>query len=169
MLKRWRPESTDRSVQTCSSDGDQNQQLCDEYSQKHAQRVDRSVVDGRIVGSVGALREGEDGGVGHASGDQAADLVEVQLADVPGDQSDRKHRDKRNERSVQDPPVASAHDGSDEVLAGPQPDGRHEEGESDLPDHQVGALGGVRGDLPPRSEVAEQDGDDEGASPQARA
>ena len=43
-------------------------------------------------------------------------------------------------------------------------DGRHKEGYSHLPDHQVGALGRVGRDLPLRAEVAKQDRDDERAS-----
>ena len=119
-----------------------------------------------MVRAIGVLRIGQGGGTGHAAGNQATDLVEIDLAQA-GDDGDRKAGDDRDQESVQDPPPASGHQGGDEGLPGAETDCGQEDADADLADHHVCAGGRVGADAPAGTEGAQDDGDDQRTAGQA--
>ena len=110
------------------------------------------------------MGKGKHGRVGCAAGYQAADLIEIQLAGVPGHQADYEYRNESNEGAIEYPHVTAPDNGTDETLAGAKSHCSHEEGYTYLTEHHVGTLGGVDGYLPAGAEITEQYGNDQGAS-----
>ena len=90
------------------------------------------------------------------------------MARDPGNDEGDAQRNQRNEGAVQNPPVTAAHNGAPEVAARADAHGCEEEGNAYLPDHQVGAGGGVGGYLVFGAEVPQQDGHDERSSGQSQ-
>ena len=152
------------SARRVPSDCKEYHQLGDKHPHEHRERIDGGVVQGYILAAIRVLRKCEDRRVRRTSGNEAADLEEIELEHIPAKQGDDQDRHHSDDGSVKNPPPSSVQQRGDDGLACSKADSGKEEGDADFTYHHIRAHRRVCGDVRTRAETAEQDGDDERSS-----
>ena len=144
---------------------EQHDELCGENSQKHAQRIDRGVADGRLFARTDAVGIGQRGWVGVGSGQHAHDGEIIEFVAQPRQRAHDEDGDDGDEKAGVDIFQSVAlHHGVPEAGAGLDAHRGQEEHQPDFAQHHVGRGGGVGDELQPIAKAADEDGDDEWAT-----
>ena len=157
-----------RRVWACSSEKDDREHLRGEDAQERGERIDGGVGDGRRVGAGDVRGEGERGRIGHAAGEQAAEVHEVHLPDDAREDADEQERQHGDARAGEQPLQAGgAEDGGEEFCARAEADGGEEKRDAEFAEGEIGIHRHVP-DLPPdAADAAEDERDDERAAGEA--
>ncbi len=152
----------------CSSEEDDREHLRGEDAQEGGQRIDGGVGDGGGVGAGDVRGKGEGGRVGHAAGQQAAEIHEVHLQDGAREDADEHERDHGDARAGEQPLQAGgAEDGGEELCAGAQADGGEEKRDAEFAEGEIGIHRHVPDLAPDAAHAAEDERDDKGAAGEA--
>ncbi len=152
----------------CSSEEDDREHLSGEDAQEGGQRIDGGVGDGGSVGTGDVRGKGEGRRVGHAAGQQAAEIHEIHLQDGTREYADEHERDYGDARPGEQPlQTGGAEDGDEELCAGAQADGGEKKRDAEFAEGEVGIHRHVPDLAPDAAHAAEDERDDQGAAGKA--
>ena len=139
-----------------------------EDAQEGGQRIDGGVGDGGGVGASDVRGKGEGGRVGHAAGQQAAEIHEVHLQDGARKDADEHERDHGDARAGEQPLQAGgAEDGDEELCASAKADSSEEECDAEFAEGEIGIHRHVPDLAPDATHAAEDECDDKGTASEA--
>src|SRR5208337_2048078 len=153
------------SVCVFSPEEDDREHLSGEDAQEGGERIDGGVGDGGGVGAGDVRGEGEGGRVGHAAGQQAAEIDEVHLQDGARENADEHEREHGDARAGEQPLQAGgAEDGGEEFCASAQADGGEEKRDAEFAEGEIRIHRHVPDLAPDAAHAAEDERDDKGAA-----
>ena len=143
------------------------QHLGRQNPQKHRERINGRIADRRHVVAGRLVRVRQRRGIGHRSGEQSHQRIEVQLVEFARDDTYDQQRENRNQEAVADPMVSVlVQHRMDESFSGAESDAGQKQGDADFAEHQVRAHRRIGNQLVVRAEPADQDRYDQRAAGQ---
>ena len=137
------------------------QQLGCDDAQEHRKRINRSVTYSRCIIACRRVRISQGRGVCRTSGNHTHEGEIIDLAELTRDKPDDEQRQEGNDEAIANPRITTVYDCIDEPVAGAQTYAGEEHGDTDLAQHEVGALRRIGDELVMVSEAADEDGYDE--------